>query len=101
MQTVGPIDVSEIKLLTASFARELQAGATVASSAWSCEAVSGVDADAATRLMGSPINGADKAQHLVGGMLRGVTYNLRCRVTDSVGLVHVAATLLTAERFAV
>lgn len=100
MNFIGPIDIEERKRLRANFARDLGT-ATIQSVEWTCEAVSGADADAQSRLVdGHLVDGSIVTQD-VAGMLEGVTYNLRCKVIDSVGLIHVAAGLLSATRLAV
>lgn len=100
MEPIGPIDVEERKRLRANFTRDLGT-ASIQSVAWSCEAVGGSDPDAALRLVGGyEIEGAVVSQD-VAGMHAGVTYNLRCKVTDTAGGVHVAAALLSATRLAV
>lgn len=94
---IGPIDIAEAKLLTADFSREIGA-ATVQQATWTCEALSGSDPDAATRLQGSPILASPLVQHVVGGMLDGVRYSIRCVATDSNGLKHTAVCALSAVR---
>lgn len=103
MEPIGPIDIAEEKLLVAPFTQRELGTAVLVSAVWTCEVVSGSDPDAATRLIGVPIIESPQSKHRIrgAGMPPGATYNIRCVGTDSVGLKHVAAALLSAVRMAV
>lgn len=98
LDSIGPIDIDERKLITFPFARALGTAAIAPPPVITCEVVSGVDADAATRLSGAPAVVGTSVQQWVAGCLRGVSYKLRCKVTDSAGGVHVSAVTLPAVR---
>jgi hypothetical protein len=98
MQTIGPIDVDEIKLIVAKFPARDLGTAVVVSAQWFCEVAAGEDAGAAGRLTGPSIIEPNAVKRRVEGAVLGATYNIRCVATDSAGLKHVAAGLLSAVR---
>jgi hypothetical protein len=61
----------------------LQDGETITGAAWTCSVVRGSDANAATRLLGSPVNTTPTTSHRVGGLLLGVRYRLQAVATTS------------------
>ena len=94
---IGPIDIDERKPVVFPFARAL-GSATIGTCVVTCEAVSGVDAAASTRLIGEPVIAGSNVTQWVAGCLVGVTYKLRAKATDSAGGVHVCAYTLPAVR---
>lgn len=78
-------DPDEDEVYTFDFLKDLPEGDTVSTSIWSCDVVSGVDADAASHLIGSPSTGGSKTSHRISGLLPGVEYRLRALVTTAAG----------------
>ena len=94
---LGPIDPLEVKTIAFDFVPDL-AGAAVLQVVLECTAASGTDAAAPTRLLGLPVLTADAVIQRIGTCSTGVTYMLRCIVTDSAGLVHVQTAVLPCAR---
>lgn len=88
MKELGPLDPDELKVLTFAFASELE-GNTIATAEVSCAVLTGVDPDAAAMVVGSAVIDGTNVKQRVAGGLADVRYQLKAKVTDSLGLVHV------------
>lgn len=80
-----PMDAGESGMLGFDFVNDLASGETISNATWTCEAVEGTDAQAATRLVGSPQNTGTLTKQRVAGLVAGVRYLLQATVTTSAG----------------
>lgn len=77
--------LSESPIETFDFTSRLTAAETISTAAVSCVSYSGTDTNAAAVISGTAsISGKKVTQKVTGGVL-GVTYNLRCTITTSLG----------------
>lgn len=81
----SPSDPSESEVYSFDFSRDLGANETISTAVWSIAVVVGTDANAANRLSGAPVNSGQITSQRVAGLLAGVVYQLRARVTTSAG----------------
>lgn len=91
-----PSDTGESESYTFDFSNDFATSETISSATWSISVVSGTDASASSRLVGSPSNTSTKSSQRVTGLQDGVTYLLRAVVITSAGNTislysHVAA----------
>ena len=88
MQTIGPLEVGELKEARFNFATEVESGRTLSSPTVTCTVLEGTDATPSAVLVGSPtISGLNVVQRIQPGVV-GCTYRLSALVSDSGGLVH-------------
>ena len=97
MNTLGPIDPEETKLLTFNFTRELE-GASIAAVSLTCSAIGGTDAAAQSRLAGLPVLTQSTCTQRLSGCLAGVVYKVRAKAVDTAGLEHVLPAVLACVR---
>jgi hypothetical protein len=79
-----PSDPTENEVYALDFVNDIPATLTVASSVWTCVAVTGTDANASSRLVGgSSVSGTTKSTQRIAGLLAGVKYRLTATATLS------------------
>lgn len=81
----SPSDPGESEVYSFDFRKDLPDGASIASVVWTCEVVTGTDADADDRLVGAPSNAGTVSSHVVADLQPGVKYRLRAVVTTDQG----------------
>jgi len=88
MQTVGPLELGEIKDVRFDFSSEAASSTTLSSPSVTCVVLEGVDATPSAVLSGSPsVSGKEVVQRIQPGVA-GCTYKLNAFVSDSSGLRH-------------
>jgi len=88
MQTIGPLEVGEIKEVRFDFSTEAASATTLSAPTVTCVVLDGVDASPSAILSGSPtVSGKDVVQRIQPGVV-GCTYKLHAFATDSSGLRH-------------
>ena len=89
MQTLGPLEIGEIKAARFSFAKEKAASSSLTGTpVVTCVVVEGTDASASSILQGTAtIDGDDVVQFIRPGV-SGCKYKLLARVSDDSGLRH-------------
>lgn len=96
IEKIGPIDPEEIKVVTFDFTDELKGNDAVLAVV-SSSVTDGVDPDAGQMVQGpAAIIGALVNQRVAGRVL-GATYELKAKVTDNVGLVHIIRAILPVK----
>jgi hypothetical protein len=95
MTTFSEKDPSEKVFVSFDFSKVLtDKSESITSATFSVTVSSGVDADAANILSGSPIYKAKEVQRLVIGGVDGVVYNIICTIDTSRGQRLRASSLL-------
>lgn len=72
-----PSTVGEDEVYSFSFVNDLNATESLATAAWSCTAVAGVDDNAASRINGGATVSGQTTSQRVTGLLPGVRYRLQ------------------------
>jgi hypothetical protein len=87
-QAIGQFSIAnqpESDLFTFDFVNDLPADDAVTAATWACTVASGVDADAADRLVGSPTLFNTRVSQRGAGFLPGVQYVMACTATTRQG----------------
>ena len=71
-----PSDVGEDEVYSFNFVNDLNASESLATAVWTCTAVTGVDASAATRVNGGATVSGQTTSQRITGLLPGVRYRL-------------------------
>jgi len=88
MQTIGPLEVGEIKDVRFDFSTEAASSTTLSAPTVTCAVLDGTDASPSAVLSGSPtVSGKEVVQRIQPGVV-GCTYKLNAFVSDSSGLRH-------------
>lgn len=96
-----PLDVNETDYVSFDYTDLLLSGETIDNTlvTVTCEVSTGVDGSAAARAIGAPVVGSSVVRQLMSGVLDGVVYLIRCRVTlTPTGRTLVLAGLLPATK---
>ena len=99
MQTIGPLEVGEIKAARFSFVGEKATSATLSGTpVVTCVVVEGTDVTPSSVLQGSPaIDGNEVVQFIKPGVV-GCKYKLLARCSDDSGLVHNVSAYVAVVR---
>jgi hypothetical protein len=84
-----PLDVNEVTILSFDFAKDLEIGETITTSAWSCTVATGTDATPTARLIGASDVSTTIVSHQFGTLIASVTYLLQASITTSLSNHYV------------
>lgn len=96
IEKLGPIDPEEIKVVSFDFTEELK-GNTAELAEVTSSLPAGEDPDADEMAQGPAVIVGTMVNQRVAGRLNGLTYELKAKVTDNYGLVHIIKCLLPVK----
>lgn len=80
-----PADPGENEIYTFDFVNDLASNEALQSAVWTCAAVAGVDANAASCVIGTASVLATKTSQRISGLLPGVRYLLQAKGVTNLG----------------
>lgn len=97
IEKIGPIDPEEVKVVTFDFTDELKGNTAELAEVTSTLTAEGTDPDADEMVQGPAVIVGSMVNQRVAGRVNGLTYELKAKVTDNFGLVHIIRALVPVK----